>query len=349
MNRTIPRCSRSHQTEKNYAITSAHVGESVNSALASPGWQRMAGLLTFREKPAPSGEPPEPSPYSESFGALLDKATRAEFINAYCATSGETRWTMYRTLRAYCQGGMTPDAAVEEYDKCGTSGSPRIYVEKPGRRNTISPAVGVARSEIVETQLLLAAERYLSTRYGAGARKRRSMEDCLLWVLTKFYATSIEIDDDGFITELELEESRKPSLRQLQYILETRYTYSERQIAKVGPRRWDLEQRPLFGRLRNSKGPGQCFHIDATPANVYLVNRLMRSRVAGRPYIFTVVDDYSALIAGVYVAFEPPSWQGAMMALLNAVTPKVAYCASLGIEITEVQWPSYWFPREHRH
>lgn len=335
--------TKGNVAERREAAT-ARASKGVAAALLSPGWQRLSGLLTFAEPRDANGDLPKPSIYSDSFLALIEDGTRRSLVDNYCKLTGENRWTMYRTFRAFCQGGMTPEAVVSEYDKCGARGKHRTYAKKPGRRNSISPAEGVPRTETVEIQLRMAAERYLTTTHGIGARKRQSMEDCLLWVLRRYYATEIESDDEGFITKLEIEESIKPSLRQLEYLINTRYTYAERQIARIGVREWDLQQRPLVGQLRNAKGPGECFHIDATRANVYVVNRLMRSKVAGRPYYYTVVDDYSGLVAGVYVGFEPPSWQGVMMALINAVTPKVAYCASMGIDITEAQWPACVLP-----
>jgi putative transposase len=345
----LPERLPAHQVSKRYAVHSDQVADAVNAALSSDGWRRISGILTFREFPNADGSQPEPSIYSASFRRLLDDSTRADTVKEFCAITGETRWTMYRAIRAYCQGGMTPEAVVEDYEKCGARGKDRVYVNRPGRKNSISPVAGIPRTEVVETQLLMAAERYLTFEYGQGKRRRKTKEQCLNWLLAKFYATSIEIDEEGFITELELEESDKPTVRQLDHILRTRYTYTERQIAKVGLKKWELQQRPLVGRLRNSNGPGERFHIDATRANVYLVNRLMRSKVAGRPFIFTVVDDYSCLITGVYVCFESPSWQGAMMALLNAATPKVPFCASMGIDITEDQWACHRFPGSYRY
>jgi hypothetical protein len=46
------------------------------------------------------------------------------------------------------------------------------------------------------------------------------------------------------------------------------------------------------------------------------------------------------MVVGFYLTFEPPSWDGAMMALANAVAPKVQFCASLGIAIREERWPA---------
>ena len=61
--------------------------------------------------------------------------------------------------------------------------------------------------------------------------------------------------------------------------------------------------------------------------------------------IYFVIDVWSRLIVGVYIGFEGPSWIGAMMALINMVTPKVEFCRQFGIEISHDQWPSHHAPR----
>jgi putative transposase len=97
----------------------------------------------------------------------------------------------------------------------------------------------------------------------------------------------------------------------------------------------------LIGRLRTSRGPGERFHIDATVVDIYLVGQVLRTRVIGRPVLYLVIDDYSAMVVGFYLTFEAPSWDGAMMALANAVSPKVPFCKLMGIVITEAQWSAH--------
>ena len=46
----------------------------------------------------------------------------------------------------------------------------------------------------------------------------------------------------------------------------------------------------------------------------------------------------------MYVGLENASWVSAMEALANAVSDKLDYCASFGIEITEDMWPTVGLP-----
>ena len=60
--------------------------------------------------------------------------------------------------------------------------------------------------------------------------------------------------------------------------------------------------------------------------------------------MYFVVDSYSRIVTGMYVGLEGPSWAGAMMAIENAASDKVPYCAAYGITITEDEWPCHHIP-----
>jgi putative transposase len=81
-------------------------------------------------------------------------------------------------------------------------------------------------------------------------------------------------------------------------------------------------------------------------ADVYLVHRVNRDWCIGKPVVYVVLDVFSHLITGLYVGLEGPSWLGAMMALENACSDKVEYCARHGITILPEEWPAHHLP-EH--
>lgn len=91
-------------------------------------------------------------------------------------------------------------------------------------------------------------------------------------------------------------------------------------------------------------GPGSRYQIDATVADVYLVSRFNRGWIIGRPVIYVVIDVFSRMVAGVYVGLEGPSWLGAMMALANAASDKVAFCREYAISISEEDWACHYLP-----
>jgi hypothetical protein len=91
-------------------------------------------------------------------------------------------------------------------------------------------------------------------------------------------------------------------------------------------------------------GPGAKYQIDATIGDIYLVSRFNRADIIGRPILYFVIDVFSRMCTGMYVGLEGPSWAGMMMAIANAVSDKVKYCAEYGIEITEAEWPCRGVP-----
>jgi hypothetical protein len=78
--------------------------------------------------------------------------------------------------------------------------------------------------------------------------------------------------------------------------------------------------------------------------DIYLVSRFNRNEIIGRPVIYFVIDVFSRMVTGMYVGLEGPSWAGCMMALANAASDKVKYCAEYGIKITEEDWPCRHLP-----
>jgi putative transposase len=92
-------------------------------------------------------------------------------------------------------------------------------------------------------------------------------------------------------------------------------------------------------------GPGSHYQIDATIGDIFLVSSFDRTRIIGRPVVYLCVDIFSRMIVGFSVTLEGPSWLGAMLALDNVVTDKVAYCAEYGITISAREWPCHHLPK----
>jgi len=307
----------------------------------SSGWEIIAGLLTFDLPLNDHGSRPEPSIYGDAFEELLHRETRRKRILRYCVFSGVSECTVYRTFRRYCQQGMTPAAASDDYDRCGGRGQQRNWKSSPGRMPKRRKLKASARNQVVQRLLELAADYYFSFAYSKGKRAQKTLKQALSWIRTKFLCDRAAYNENGELIELKLDHRIVLTERQLQYHIYRNYSYEERRIRKVGLRQYLLHERPLIGRLRTSRGPGERFHIDATVVDIYLVGQVLRTRVIGRPVLYLVIDDYTAMVVGFYLTFEAPSWDGAMMALANAISPKLPFCKSIGIVITEEQWPAH--------
>ncbi|MBB6188014.1 Mu transposase C-terminal domain-containing protein [Rhodanobacter sp. MP7CTX1] len=78
--------------------------------------------------------------------------------------------------------------------------------------------------------------------------------------------------------------------------------------------------------------------IDHTLADLILVSEDNRAIPIGRPWITLAIDVATRMVVGVYITFEPPSAVSVAMCLLNALLPKEAFVASLGLT---GRWPVF--------
>lgn len=116
-------------------------------------------------------------------------------------------------------------------------------------------------------------------------------------------------------------------------------------ISRGGLSNYQRNERPLFGSGTAWKDKIGAFQMDATLADIYLVSRLDKSVVIGRPNVYMAVDTASQLIAGIYVGLEAGE-QAVIDCLANAASDKVAYCAMYGIDISKEEWPNTGLPGE---
>jgi hypothetical protein len=130
----------------------------------------------------------------------------------------------------------------------------------------------------------------------------------------------------------------------MMYQWTTQHTLATGLQKRFSKRRFEnLTKLLLTGTLREVRGPGARYYIDATIADVYIVSRYNRNRIIGRPTLYLVVDQFSRLIVGIYVGLEPPCWVGAMLALWNCSIDKSATARDMVFQSRE-QWPTGGMP-----
>lgn len=120
---------------------------------------------------------------------------------------------------------------------------------------------------------------------------------------------------------------------------------SRNSIAREGLSNFQRNNRPLFGSAMAWKDKIGAFQMDATQADIYLVSRLDKSAVIGRPSIYMAVDTATQLIAGIYIGLDAGE-QAVINCLANAAMDKVSYCQQYGINITKDMWPNTGLPGE---
>lgn len=266
---------------------------------------------------------------------LLDPDVRGRTIAAYVGevrtldpASKVSRQQICALLKRFLARGMTPAAVATDYARCGGRGKPReLGDRKVGRPRSPASEPGINATNLVRQHMLLGALMV--------QRRRGDLRDGYNEVVATYYRNV-----DGEVS------ADRPSYEQFAYFYRTRFPDQVRRRARMGDARFELTARALRGRAdQDAVGPGSRFTIDSTTADMFLVSEFNRAALVGRPTLYLVSDDFSHMIVGMYASFEPPSWEGAMMALLATVEDKQAFCARYGVVVAADEWPCAHLPR----
>jgi putative transposase len=263
----------------------------------------------------------------------------------------KNRKGVYRDVRKWLQRGMTPNALRPDFRNCGGRGKTRVTKEneknfdkKLGRPSRITNSTGVSTG----INALPKDQKIMATAYRRFVVKQgMTIAAAYLMMLLLFYFRRPDPSDDKqevcVITPLNPEfqdwvlDKKRPTRHQFRY-----WAKKERIRLKGFSNRSEKRKvRQLIGRSFDTADyPTGRYQIDAWLADVYCVDPLDRSRILYRPIVYIVVDVYSHMIVGLYVTLLPPSWESAKIALCNAFTSKVEFCAQFGIEIRYEDWPT---------
>ncbi len=174
--------------------------------------------------------------------------------------------------------------------------------------------------------------------------EERTLKQAFELTLRKYFAVDYEIVN-GNPVPIVAPEGERPTLHQFYYWYEKVRDDEKEKRAREGDTQFELKSRQLLGDSRKMGfAPGSLCQIDSTILNLYLVSALDRTRIIGRPVLYNCIDVFSSALHGLALLLEGPSWVGAMLALDNVSRDKVAFCAELGIEITEDEWPCKGLP-----
>lgn len=275
--------------------------------------------------------------------AIYDASRRGQMIAARLLAGGTTKRTIYKDMRRYWQRGQTPNALLPNYFNCGARGKAR----KPGTAKRGRPVKYGSLPGVNITVDIRKVFRVGTTRYRL-ANSKFDLHKAYENIVGSFFSEKSFNPDTGLV-EHETADAMKstgfPSFGQYAYWVEKEFDKLDVKRKRLGAKVYDKDMRGLLGTsTAQVMGPGSRYQIDATVADVYLLSRLNRHRIVGRPVLYVVIDVFSRMIVGLYVGFEGPSWVGAMMALANTAADKVAFCRSFGITIEEADWPCRHLP-----
>ncbi|HFL7943208.1 TPA: Mu transposase C-terminal domain-containing protein [Pseudomonas putida] len=275
-------------------------------------------------------------------GQIFVRGELGRLVSSRASELGVQRKTIYRILYRYWVFGQVRNALLKNYTAVGVAN--RVYdpSRPPGRKAKFQGVL------IPPTKMLNAVDkRCIRVGYALYVNdKKSSISSAYDEMLRKFYSVRDVSKKDGEELRL-LPTSEIPNLRQFKYWGGIFFDEVETERGRQGLRRWLKDSRPLSGTVRDwLRGPCHQFEIDATIADIYLVNSYSRRMLIGRPVVYIVVDSFSGMIVGLYIGLEGPSWNGARQALFNAFTSKVDFCARNGIEIRSADWDCHHLPHQ---
>jgi putative transposase len=96
---------------------------------------------------------------------------------------------------------------------------------------------------------------------------------------------------------------------------------------------------PSAGSFPEVDWPLSVVQIDHTPVDLELVDDIRRQPI-GKPWITVAFDIFSRMVAGFYVAFDPPGALAAGLCLAHAILPKELWLAKYDITSP---WPVWGF------
>lgn len=272
----------------------------------------------------------------------FDPRTRARLVKEASEKSGRAKRHFYDYLRRYWQAGMTTNALLSDFHRCGAPGKTR----KTGSRKRGRPRL-LARLNGAPPGINIGPDEAGKLRRGYREFFEKTPEDggrtlrmAYLQTLRKYFHVGVE-RRDGVLVEVLPPADELPTFDQFLYWARKGLDESDSLLRRHGERKFNLRMRPVLGdSTLMGFGPGSQLQIDSTPSDVWVVSGLDRSRRLGRPLVYFTVDTFSHLITGFHAGLENPSFFAAGLALENSTVAKVEYCSRFGIQISEDEWPS---------
>lgn len=267
---------------------------------------------------------------------FFDSKSGRHEISKRASETGRQTNKIYFQLRRYFQRGCTKNALFPDWHNCGKTEGSESQGKKRGRKNSNGESTGRNLTPDDHKKFDGGIKDYI-------IKGKHSLPGAWQLIKERDYCTgTYEITgilEEETLVPVLLPADEIPTFGQFKYYYYKNRNPGEEIKKSEGLEEYERNNRPVLDHsTRMAFGPGAVYQIDATIGDIYLLHS-DRKRIIGRPVIYIVIDVFSRMITGFAVTLEGPSWEGARIALQNAFSNKVAYCKSLGINITEDMWP----------
>jgi hypothetical protein len=273
---------------------------------------------------------------------------RAEIVRKMCDPSRPVHCSKpeaYRLIEQFEQRGQMPEALLPDHWKAGNTRARRAarpLVKRDGRdckgHTKEQKRAGIPLTFLQKTEMAPEVVRLYNCRQANGRKK--TWRDVHREICRKFFPSNEFEIVGGRKLFRPKPDSECPSIGQLQKLYYPATNPETAAKARLGDRLFALTQRARLGDQRDlAQGPLDVVQIDFTIADIYLLD-FSKHRLVGRPTIALIKDTHTRLIIGFAVTWRRESWAVATAAILNMVTDKVEFCATLGITISPDQWAS---------
>jgi len=265
---------------------------------------------------------------------ILWRKSRGPLVADLAKARGVSEQTIMTSLRLFWRGGMTKDALLGSFSRCGipkdgTVPTNRGRMPRNGRYEKFQWSGDAEKKRVLAT-----ARRFFKDK------KTNSRRFIYRRVVAAHYSA---IGADGIKRELPL--GQRPTASQVLYLLDRDLTLEAVLRRSHGDDNFENNIQPKTGSARDyANGIGQYYEIDSTIPDIWIYAEDDPSVVIGKATLYLIVDVFSRLIVGFHLTLDKPSWTGAMEAMMSLVEDKEALCARWDFPYRPEDWVGhgYW-------
>lgn len=270
--------------------------------------------------------------------SIFEPEFRNQFVHEASNRSGLSTKTIGRYLKSFWVKGKVKHALAPSFDKRGGAGKTKASGQaKRGRPRKYSQEEGINVDEEVERIFRVSLKKYYYTS------KKAPLKFAFQKMIQEFYSQE-HIIENGVKMPIIQDPNELPTYAQFKYFYQKENNIKKEVSTRFSSKKYELLHRPVLGSATaETIGPGSRYLFDATAFDVYLVSRINRNWIIGRPYLVYTQDVFSRCITSIHVTLET-SWLSAAMAIANCCEDKVEFCKQYGIDIRPEEWEAKHLP-----